>query len=210
MAFLFGGARKVAADPVREHLLEVKRAIRAMDRERDRAAAADRLLGKEIVACAREQRLDQCKAKAKELVRTRAHRGRLEGLRTHLLSLGQQLEAVRGTQQVHRVLEQTTTLMRALNQKISPKAGHRLLAEFGRQSTAFSMGQEVMQEALDDAFEADDEQEASDDALSGIFMELGLTAAAGLRDVPEACAQLDDEAMQARLAQLRAQPGQRT
>ena len=210
MAFLFGGERKAAADPVREHQQEIRRALRAMDREDSRSAAADQALVKEITAHARDQKLPQCKAKAQQLVRARAHRARLNSMRGQLTSLGQQLEVVKGTQQIHRVLEQTTALMRTLNLRVNPKAAHKLLTEFERQNTAFVAGQEVMQETLDAVFEADDEHAASDDALAGIFMELGLSEAAGLYRASasasgEGGVAHDDARMEARLARLRAQ-----
>jgi hypothetical protein len=208
MAFLFGGERKTCADPVREHQQEIRRALRAMDREEARSVAADRALIKEITAHARDQKLPQCKAKAQQLVRARAHRARMNTMRGQLISLGQQLEVVKGTQQIHRVLEQTTALMRTLNLRVNPKAAHKLLADFERQNTAFVAGQEVMQETLDAVFEADDEHEASDDALSGIFMELGLSEAANLCRASasgDAGVARDDAQMEARLARLRAQ-----
>jgi hypothetical protein len=62
MAFLFGGERKAAADPVREHQQEIRRALRAMDREDSRSAAADQALVKEITAHARDNA--QLKARA--------------------------------------------------------------------------------------------------------------------------------------------------
>jgi hypothetical protein len=131
-------------------------------------------------------------------------------MRGQLTSLGQQLEVVKGTQQIHRVLEQTTALMRTLNLRVNPKAAHKLLTEFERQNTAFVAGQEVMQETLDAVFEADDEHAASDDALAGIFMELGLSEAAGLYRASasasgEGGVAHDDARMEARLARLRAQ-----
>lgn len=206
MAFLFGGERKARADPVREHQQQIRRAIRAMEREDARSAAADRALVKEITAHARDQKLPQCKAKAQQLVRARAHRARLDTMRGQLTALGQQLEVVKGTQQIHRVVEQTTALMRAINLRVNPRAAHKLLVDFERQNTAFTAGQEVMQETLDAAFEADDEQEASDDALSGIFRELGLSEAAELcRASATADAPRDDAQMVARLARLKAQ-----
>lgn len=206
MAFLFGGERKARADPVREHQQQIRRAIRAMEREDARSAAADRVLVKEITAHARDQKLPQCKAKAQQLVRARAHRARLDTMRGQLTALGQQLEVVKGTQQIHRVVEQTTALMRAINLRVNPRAAHKLLVDFERQNTAFTAGQEVMQETLDAAFEADDEQEASDDALSGIFRELGLSEAAELcRASATADAPRDDAQMVARLARLKAQ-----
>jgi hypothetical protein len=191
---------------VREHQQEIRRAIRAMDREDARSAAADRVLVKEITAHARDHKLPQCKAKAQQLVRARAHRARLDTMRGQLTALGPQLEVVKGTQQIHRVVEQTTALMRALNLRVNPRAAHKLLVDFERQNTAFTAGQEVMQETLDAAFEADDEQEASDDALSGIFRELGLSEAAELcRASATADAPRDDAQMVARLARLKAQ-----
>jgi hypothetical protein len=206
MAFLFGGERKARADPMREHQQQIRRAIRAMEREDARSAAADRVLVKEITAHARDQKLPQCKAKAQQLVRARAHRARLDTMRGQLTALGQQLEVVKGTQQIHRVVEQTTALMRAINLRVNPRAAHKLLVDFERQNTAFTAGQEVMQETLDAAFEADDEQEASDDALSGIFRELGLSEAAELcRASATADAPRDDAQMVARLARLKAQ-----
>jgi hypothetical protein len=206
MAFLFGGERKARADPMREHQQQIRRAIRAMEREDARSAAADRALVKEITAHARDQKLPQCKAKAQQLVRARAHRARLDTMRGQLTALGQQLEVVKGTQQIHRVVEQTTALMRAINLRVNPRAAHKLLVDFERQNTAFTAGQEVMQETLDAAFEADDEQEASDDALSGIFRELGLSEAAELcRASATADAPRDDAQMVARLARLKAQ-----
>jgi hypothetical protein len=206
MAFLFGGERKARADPMREHQQQIRRAIRAMEREDARSAAADQALVKEITAHARDQKLPQCKAKAQQLVRARAHRARLDTMRGQLTALGQQLEVVKGTQQIHRVVEQTTALMRAINLRVNPRAAHKLLVDFERQNTAFTAGQEVMQETLDAAFEADDEQEASDDALSGIFRELGLSEAAELcRASATADAPRDDAQMVARLARLKAQ-----
>jgi hypothetical protein len=49
-----------------------------------------------------------------------------------MTSLGQQLEVVKGTQQIHRVLEQTTALMRTLNLRVNPKAAHKLLDTHNR------------------------------------------------------------------------------
>lgn len=205
MAFLFGGAARPRADPVREQQQEVRRAMRAMDREEARAAAADRALVAEITRCARAQRLVECRAKARDLVRARAHRSRMAGMRSHLASLAQQLETLKGTQQIHRVMEQTTALMTALNRRVNPRSVHKVLAEFERQNAAFAAGQEVLTETLDTVFEADDEQEASDEALSSVFAELGLSEAAGLRPAQAAGAgAADDAEIHRRLAGLRA------
>jgi hypothetical protein len=79
MAFLFGGGKppKPPPDPVREQRLELQRAARAMDREDLKAARTEALLKREIEAQARLQRYDACQAKARELIRLRAHRSRL-------------------------------------------------------------------------------------------------------------------------------------
>ena len=56
-------------DPVKEHLKDLRHATRSMDREDIKAAAQEKTLAASITKLAKEQRLDLCKAKAKELAR---------------------------------------------------------------------------------------------------------------------------------------------
>jgi hypothetical protein len=204
MAFLFGGGKPPAPkpDPVREHRQELQRAARALDREDLKGVRSEALLKKEIEAHARSQRYDVCQDKARDLVRLRAHRGRLSRIKGHMTSLDRQLATIQGGRQVQSVLLKTTQIMRDMNRALDPRAVHRMLHDFERHSTALSMGQEVIEETLDTVFEVEDEGIATDDAMVAVFAELGLdqriaSRAPGRVDADDAC-------MEARLARLRA------
>lgn len=208
MAFLFGGGRPVPrrpVDPVREHRLELQRGIRAMDREDLKAVRSEALLKKEIEAHARRQRYDLCQSKARDLVRLRAHRERLSHMKGHMGSLDRQLVSVQGGQQIQSVLLKATQVMRDVNARLDPRAVHRMLHEFERHSSSLSMGQQVVEETLDSVFEVDGEGEAVDDAVAGVFLELGLDSVLVANSRPTAAdARSSDCDIEARLARLRA------
>lgn len=205
MAFLFGGGRpaRPAPDPIREHRTELQRGARAMDREDAKALRSEALLKKEIEAHARHQRYDACQSKARELIRLRAHRTRLSHMKGHMASLDRQLATVQGGRQIQSVLLKTTQIMHDMNRALDPRAVHRMLHEFERQSTALSMGQEVVEETLDTVFEVDGESDATDDAMVSVFAELGLDLSIASRG-SVAPSPATDTDMEERLARLRA------
>lgn len=207
MAFLFGGGAARSRDPVREQQSQLRQAVRAMGREDSRSVATEKTLIAQIADAARRRDLSLCKARAVELVRLRAHRDRLRGMQRHLTSIAQQLDAVRGTQHLTLAMQQTTQLLRALNRELSPAAAQRSILEYERQSVAFATGQEVLHESMESAFEADNEADASDEALRSVLSELGIGEAAALCAVPRqqqpsAQAVPDDSDLAARLARL--------
>lgn len=206
MAFLFGGGKpaKPAPDPVREHRQELQRGIRAMDREDYKAARSEALLKKEIEASARLQRYDACQAKARELIRLRAHRDRLTHIRGHMTSLDRQLATVQGGKQIQSIVLRTTQIMRNMNRSLDPRGVHRMLHEFERHSTALSMGQEIVEETLDSVFEVEGEGDATDDAMLAVFAELGLDQRVVSRPRGDDAGLAADANMEARLARLRA------
>jgi division protein CdvB (Snf7/Vps24/ESCRT-III family) len=191
MAFLFGGAPSKAAasasrpaNPFREQQRDLRHGIRSLDREDLKAARDERAFKAEILKLARDQRLDLCKAKAREMIRLRCHRNRLTAIKFHMNSLAQQLATVQSTHQLQAVMGRTTRLLQGLNRSMDPRAVHRMLCEFERQSTAMTDSQEVLQETLDSMFETDDEASATDDAMAQVFQELGIDMQGRLAALP--------------------------
>lgn len=180
MSFLFGGAPQVRKDPVKEYQKDLRHATRSMDREDIKAAAQEKTLAASITKLAKEQRLDLCKAKAKELVRLRAHRHRLMTMKGHMSTLEQQLATVGSAKKMQETMAKSTQLLRGLNARMDAKSIHRLLLEYERQSVAFKDGQDILEETLDGIFEADDEQADTDSAVAGVFQELGLEIEMGM------------------------------
>lgn len=207
MSFLFGGAPQVKKDPVRDYQRDLRHATRSMEREDLKAAAQEKALVAGITKLAREQRIDLCKVKAKELVRLRAHRTRLTTMKGHMSTLAQQLSTVQSAKVMQETMAKTTHLLRSLNARLDAKAIHRMLLEFERQSTQFSDGQEILEETLDGMFETDNEQSATEDAVAGVFHELGLSASLEMSAAAPggglARVTASEEDLEARLSRLR-------
>jgi hypothetical protein len=211
MAFLFGGgaARATRQDPVKEYQRELRHAQRSMDREDQKAAAQEKALLADIVRQAKERKLDQCKARVRELVRLRGHRGRITAMKGHMTSLGQQLSTVQSAKSMQTIMAKTTRLLQGLNKHMDAKAVQRMLYEYERQSTAFTDSQEIVEENLDSMFEADGEQEAIDDAMRGVFEELGLDLSVSMAQARAGTSVqdgVDIADIEARLSRLRASP----
>lgn len=208
MSFLFGGAPQTKKDPVRDYQKELRHATRSMEREDIKAVAQEKHLIASITKHAKEQRIDLCKIKAKELVRLRAHRSRLTTMKGHMATLAQQLSTVQGAKVMQETMAKTTHLLRSLNARLDAKAIHRMLLEYERQSATFSDGQEILEQTLDGMFEADNEQSATDEAVSVIFDELGLGLALDLKTCAAkqgpAGTATGEEDLEARLQNLRA------
>jgi len=211
MAFLFGGgtARATRQDPIKEYQRELRHAQRSMDREDQKAAVQEKAMLADILRQAKDRKLDQCKARVRELVRLRAHRGRLSAMKGHMSSLGQQLATVQSAQSMQAIMGKTTRLLQGLNRRMDVKAVHRMLMDYERQSTVFADSQEIVEENLDAMFEADGEQEAIDDAMRGVFEELGLDLSVSMAQARAGTSAQDGVDMgdiEARLSRLRAAP----
>jgi division protein CdvB (Snf7/Vps24/ESCRT-III family) len=174
MAFLFGGGKKASQDPVKDYQRELRHAMRSMDREDLKGAAGEKTLIASITKNAREQKMDLCKAKAKELVRLRSHRTRIATMKGHMSTLSHQLSTVQSAKVMQETVAKTTHLLQKLNGRLDAKSIHKMLYEFERQSTQFADGQEVLEETLDSIFETADEQSNTDQAVERIFDELKL------------------------------------
>lgn len=175
MAFLFGGANTTARSPLREQQTALHRAIRDTTREDSRAGVEESRLGQEIKRHAAQGRVDLCMARAKELVRVRAHRTRLATMRGHMTGLTHQLGSFQGTQRMTEVLAKTALALRGINRQMDPRAVQHMLQEYERQSGLLAASQEIVGEGLDGVLEMDDEQDATDSAVADVLRDLGLS-----------------------------------
>lgn len=180
MSFLFGGEKTSKSDHVKDHLRDLRHAQRSMDREEIKACLQEKVLTVLIKKNANEQRIDICRTKAKELIRLRSHRSRLATMKGHMSTLSHQLSTVQSAAKMQETVLRTTSVLKSLNTKIDAKGVHRMLLEFERHNSQFTMNQEVLEETLDKTFETEGEPEAMDDAISGVFSELGLDLSASM------------------------------
>jgi charged multivesicular body protein 2A len=210
MAFLFGGARKSGHENLRDYQRSITSSARGMEREMARMDQQEKVLQRELARCAADSNLEVATAKAKEMVRLRAHRSRVRGMKGHMLALAQQLQSVQSTQKMQETLALTGRMLQGLNARTDAVAVARMLAEFEKQNTLMANKQEVMEDTLDGMFEAEGELEATNDAVMCVLQEAGLDVQSRLKGVGATAGmpdgQLADMDLDARLERLRPPP----
>ena len=186
MSFLFGGARPTNAHTARDDQRRVAGNARGIEREIGRMDQREGQLQRELAGCAKDSsRMETASAKAKEIVRLRAHRARLYTVKAHMTGLAQQLQTVQATGKIQETIATTGQMLHTLNSRCDAAAMGRMLAEYERQNAQMLGKQELMDDALESGFEADGEQEDCDEAVAAVLGEAGLEAQARMhRPVP--------------------------
>ena len=211
MSFLFGGARKSGQENIRDYQRKIASSARGMEREMARMDQQEKGLQRELARCAVESNLEVATAKAKEMVRLRAHRSRVRGMKGHMLALAQQLQTVQSTQKMQETLAQTGRMLQGLNSRTDAVAVARMLAEFEKQNTLMANKQEVMEDTLDGMFEVEGELEATNEAVLDVLQEAGLNVQSRLKGVASGVGPMMegvqvDMDLDARLQRLRLPP----
>jgi len=178
MSFLFGGARPPGdSNPLRALQTQVRTGVRASDREIARLDRDEKALLAQLKKCGTSQQIETARIRAKELVRLRAHRLRLNGLRTGLSGLSQQLGEVGASHKIQEALGKTTVMLQKLNGQLSLAGTQKMMKEFERQTGEMSTKQELVNDAMDSAFEGDNEEVETESAVLQVLEEAGLDEA---------------------------------
>ena len=178
MAFLFGGDKQsVKTDPVRDQEGQLRASCRSLDRIDAKSVKDEQKLVKEMRVLAKQGNVKACETRARDLVRLRATRDKLGTTKQHLVGLQRQLNVMQGTQALQKTLCATTKLLKDLNSQTNAKTMGRVLQEFERQNSIFTDQQEIMQDAMQDVFEVEDEDTAAGDAVSAVLAEFQLDTA---------------------------------
>lgn len=174
MAFLFGGGRPANQDSLRDYQRRIAGSARGMEREIKRQDAQESRLQKELVKCAQDNKIDLATTKAKELVRLRAHRGRLYTMKEHMAGLAQQLQTVQSSARMQETVAATARMLHSLNARFDAPSVSRMLADFEKQNALIANKQEIVDDTLDTAFEVDGEADATNEAVLDVLQGVGL------------------------------------
>lgn len=170
MSFLFGGGKEKPKDPFRAYEQEIRQGLRQTEREISRLNEQEKRLLKEIKAM---KNIEDATSKARELVRLRAHRSKLAAIRTNMTGLAQELREIGSGQKTQEMLNKTTNMLRHINKMQSPVKAANMLREYEQQSSQMAMKQEIMDDTLGSAFEAENEAGLADEAVANILRETG-------------------------------------
>lgn len=118
---------------------------------------------------------------------------------------------MKSQQAMAQAMNNVTRTMRIMNKQMNLPAMQKIMMEFERQGDIAEMKQEMMEDAMEDAIGADNEQVETDALVNQVFDEVGISFAQQLSPTPvgtttsQACALEDvsDAELKARLESLR-------
>jgi charged multivesicular body protein 2A len=94
------------------------------------------------------------------------------------------MQTLKSSQAMADAMRGVTTAMKSMNTKLNLPSLQNILKEFERQNEKMEMTTEVMGDAIDDAFEGEDEEEETDELVNAVLDELGCNVGAELISAP--------------------------
>lgn len=114
---------------------------------------------------------------------------------------------MKSQQTMCKAMAGVTRSLQVMNAQMNMPAMQRMLMEYEKQSELMEFKQEMVDDAMDDIFEAENEEEKTESMVNQILDEVGIGLAGGMGSVPAGRAQqaqaAEEDNLQARLEMLR-------
>ncbi|KAL7525866.1 hypothetical protein ACHAXR_003429 [Thalassiosira sp. AJA248-18] len=165
-------ASKETKSTVRSNQRQMDRDIRDLDRQ-------EKLLLQQIKARAKTpgvnpQTDSALKAQARQLVQLRKQKEKLYETKAQLSSVGMQATAMASQVSAITAVGSVTAALSTANDVMDAKKMSQTMAEFSRQNETSKMKEEMLNDALADAFDESDVEEEADNVTNQVLAELGV------------------------------------
>jgi predicted NAD-dependent protein-ADP-ribosyltransferase YbiA (DUF1768 family) len=165
-------AQKETKSTIRSNQRQIDRDIRDLERQ-------EKLLLQEIKTRAKSPGVDPStdralKSQAKQLVQIRKQREKLFETKAHLNSVGMQATAMASQVSAVTAVGSVTEALGAANAAMDAKKLGATMAEFTRQNETAKMKEEMLNDALAEAFDESDVEEEADMVTNQVLAELGV------------------------------------
>ena len=114
------------------------------------------------------------KALAKQLVNIRTQRAKLVEARAHIGAVGMHASSMASQVAAASAIGSVSNAMSDANAAIDTKETMKIMAEFTRQNETLQVKEEMMNDALIDAFDNDELDEQAEEVTSKVLAELGV------------------------------------
>ncbi|KAL1509765.1 hypothetical protein ABEB36_004451 [Hypothenemus hampei] len=189
MEWLFG--KKITPEEMlRKNQRALNKAIRDLDRERQKMEQQEKKVINDIKKLAKEGQTDAVKIMAKDLVRTRRYIKKFMLMKANIQAVSLKIQTLRSQNAMAQAMKGVTRAMATMNRQMNLPQIQRILQEFEKQSEIMDMKEEVMNDAIDDAMEGDDDEEESDAIVNQVLDELGLQLNDTLSGLPQTAGNL--------------------
>lgn len=165
-------AKKETKREVRSSQREMEREIRELEREEKKILMEIKQRAKQPGVKGMND--SALKSMAKNLVQLRNQKDKLYASKAHLSSVGMQATSMATQVAATAAIGDVTGAMTKANSAIDTKEMHKIMADFQRQNEVMEVRQELMDDALTDAFDAEDLEEEADQVTGQVLAELGI------------------------------------
>lgn len=114
------------------------------------------------------------KTLAKHLVQVRNQKGKMYEAKAHLSSVGMQATAMASQVAVSSAIGSVSSAMGVANSKMDATEVAKIMNEFTKQNEIATVKEEMMDDALADAFDNDEVEEEAEEVTNQVLAELGL------------------------------------
>ncbi len=173
-------AAKDTKKAVRSSTRDIEKEIRQLDRQEKEVLTSIKKRGKE--ASGPEDKV--LRTLATQLVQVRNQRAKMVGAKAHLSSMGMKASAMKSSVAMADAMKNVGKAMGEANKAVDSKKMAKTLQEFQIESEKMAMTEDLMDDALMDAFDGDGVEEEADDVTNQVLAELGLQLDASMADAP--------------------------
>lgn len=172
-------AKEAAMAAKKETRKEVRSSQRDMDREIRELDKQEKSVTMELKQRAKTPGVNPTKdsalkALAKQLVNIRQQREKLFTAKAHIGAVGMHATSMASQVAAASAIGSVTTAMTAANNAVDAKAMSKIMMEFTKQNETLAVKEEMMNDALIDAFDNDELEDEADNITSQVLAELGV------------------------------------
>ncbi|CAH0560808.1 unnamed protein product [Brassicogethes aeneus] len=184
MEWLFG-KRLTPEEMLRKNQRALNKAMRDLDREKQKMEQQEKKIINDIKKLAKEGQMDAVKIMARDLVRTRRYVKKFMLMKANIQAVSLKIQTLRSQNTMAQAMKGVTKAMASMNRQLNLPQIQRILQDFEKQSEIMDMKEEIMNDAIDDAMEGDDDEEESDAIVNQVLDELGLQLGDALSGLPQ-------------------------
>ncbi|KFW82179.1 Charged multivesicular body protein 2b, partial [Manacus vitellinus] len=174
-------------DIIKEQNRELRGTQRAITRDRAALEKQEKQLELEIKKMAKTGNKEACKVLAKQLVQLRKQKNRTYAVSSKVTSILTQGTCL--TDQVQQLTQYSCNsvhTMQAVNKKMDPQKTLQTMQNFQKENMKMEMTEEMINDTLDDIFDASDEEEESQDIVNQVLDEIGIEISGKMAKAPSA------------------------
>uniref|UniRef100_A0A6B2LHH7 Charged multivesicular body protein 2a n=1 Tax=Arcella intermedia TaxID=1963864 RepID=A0A6B2LHH7_9EUKA len=184
MEWLFG-RRLTPQEMLKENQRTISRAIREIERERNRLQRSEGKIIADIRKSARDGQMGAARVMAKDLVRTRKHVEKMYKMKTQLQAVSLRIQTIKSQAAMADAMRGVTRAMVRMNRTVNLPSLQNIMVEFQKQSEIMDIKEDMIGDTMDDMFDDDEEEMETDEVVNQVLDEIGIKLGSEFSDTPE-------------------------